>query len=418
MGRSDSLVWGGKEGEGARAGIGAANIIDNQAYNIVKDALSRAERDRRIVDNQERRRVEYGQMANIKLEGWDVDIQRQFGERLNSVKQYFIKAMSTGRNPLDPKNTKEFSEYSALSSSLEADMMASTGQQEFYIKNLTKLTADRNKNFHFDKSMANLNKYRDASVAEREKMGGTLLIARNQDPIEIMQNIINDRKRITNEGQWYYDERGNLRQTEVTSQPIETKAAVLEVWKSDTDRGSVLRSHYPTPQDIDKAYNKIAPSPSYRYNIKTAPASLITAGVKQKALDDKIDVITREVGKMTKGNQAVLNKLQGTPYKGLYINEARKVKYPKDHKDYPDKNLWGKDVIEIILSKQLSGGTKDDIAYIDISPGADQGFRALWDLYKSAEGTKSEQVEFTEFLKKQRREKQSGKDSNDPLNIL
>jgi len=131
MADAGAQVWGGKDGSQARAGMGAAYIIENQSSQHYSNFLDRVEQDRRKIEQQEKRRVLYGQASNIELEGWDVDVQRQLGGRLNDN---FIKSMSVGLNPLDPQNQKEFGEYSALVSSLQADMLSSEGQKELYTK--------------------------------------------------------------------------------------------------------------------------------------------------------------------------------------------------------------------------------------------------------------------------------------------
>lgn len=306
----DALVFRGQEG------TGQAQVFNNTAYQMARqaqqDVLANDLRKAALIDQKMQAGL---QNIDVKLDGMDVDTNGQLLDMQEDIRNYFINSWRNQIDPSDPKNREVWREMQSKVNKLKGAVQASKHQEAIYFENLRKLNSDKGKNFDTKKSMENLEKYRNASIEERERMGLDILVQRDVSAQEIFTDVMKDYGWSPTKGlPTYRDEDGNFRQVTWKEMPMEQmKQAVANKYLEDTREGEAMRNKYETVNDALAAFEKTIPDPvkferfskkgglelnlGYGFNPKKVPSY----ESRQKTVDAIVDDQSGEAIAMLKG---------------------------------------------------------------------------------------------------------------------
>lgn len=188
-----SIAYKG-EGSGDARSLGESSFDpvqgSKESYGKILDAQ---------IKKKEKLEKDLGELADINLEGMDIDIEREFQNDKKMLLNTVSDMYKDGIDPFNPMNEDAYFKVRQLKNNLERKVGISK-QQEKLNKDFLKTiySKDFKENYNYEKSIDNYKKWREASVAERAKMNPSDILIQAPKSFDI-NNYVKDNFKLIEE---------------------------------------------------------------------------------------------------------------------------------------------------------------------------------------------------------------------------
>jgi len=168
-------------------GSGEAQMFGKSSFDPVKDsgkALDKVTSAK--LKQRERLETKFGELADINLEGIDIDIEREFQNDKKMLLNKVSSLYKDGIDPFNPMNEDAYFEVRNLKSGLEKKVNISKNQEKINQSFLEVMRSDDfTKKYDAEQTIDNYKNWRQASVTERAKMNPSDVLVQTPESFDV-----------------------------------------------------------------------------------------------------------------------------------------------------------------------------------------------------------------------------------------